>query len=391
MIADERGYGEGTHGHHGSSACIVGHLRFRRIAGAIAAVSLLIGCAGGPAPQPTPNHGALGTPSAEPALAEMPDAREVAQASASAEPRRIDVVREAWRFAGVDGQLINTHNYRIHTTVAHEQFLERLPLFMELALDHYTSSLGALPRPHDVMDTYLFRDRRQWQVMTQRLLPDQARSFAGLGRGGFTTRGISVLYYIDYSRAMRARDTYAIAAHEGWHQYTQHAFRHQLPVWLEEGVATYMESFSIGHDGSPQFRPWANRERRDALAGAVRDGRLIPLPEVLQRSPHAFLNEGSERLLTYYAQVWALTRFVAEGEGGRYRPALEQVLLDAAEGRLVGRLASSTRITSQHRRSVAATSRSGPWVVLEYFNPDFAEFEEQYHRFIETLVQRGRR
>ena len=51
---------------------------------------------------------------------------------------------------------------------------------------------------------------------TREILPQQASSFRNLGRGGFTTRGIAVLFYIDYWRSREHHDTLAIAAHEGW-------------------------------------------------------------------------------------------------------------------------------------------------------------------------------
>src|SRR5690606_28941593 len=154
----------------------------------------------------------------------------------------------------------------------------------------------------------------------------------------------SVLYYID--RYSFPYDTLAIAAHEGWHQYTQQTFKHQLPVWLEEGIATYMEGFRRNDDGVLVFTPAANRERQETLRRAVRRGHLIPLNDLLTRTPQSFLGSSKETLLVYYAQVWALTNFLAEGENGRYRAALAEVLTDAAEGRLVGRLAASTTVVT---------------------------------------------
>lgn len=295
-----------------------------------------------------------------------------------------------WRFAAYPGQLLKTPNFHIYTTVEIEDFVEQLPLFYELALAHYTTVLGELPQPDNILETYLFHDRRQWQAKTKQMLPNQSNIFSMLGRGGFTTRGIAVLYYIDWRNSRTSRDTFAIAAHEGWHQYTQQTFKHHLPVWLEEGLATYMESFSLAHDGTPQFRPWTNRERRMALARAARDEALIPLKELLQRSPQSFLETGRDRLLSYYAQVWALTRFLVEYDEGRYRKGLEEVLQDAAHGRLTGRLMGSEAIGSGRRRGVAMTSRVGPWIILEYMNRDLDEFEAQYLEFVQSLTSRRR-
>jgi hypothetical protein len=306
------------------------------------------------------------------------------------DPDAIEVDRYAWRYSTFAGHLLVTPNYKLYTTSPREDFVEYLPLFFEAALAHYTTHLGKLPQPTERMETYLFQDRRQWAAKTREILPSQSNVFESLGRGGFATQGTAVLYYIDHPRSRSSRDTLSIAAHEGWHQYTQQTFRNPLPIWLEEGVATYMESFRVTSDGRPQFMPWRNTERHRALRQANHDDALIPLSELLRRSPQSFLETGKNRLLVYYAQVWALTRFLAEGEDGKYRAELEDVLYDAATGKLSGRLTSSDFSSRHGRRISAAMGRSGPWIILEYFNPDLNEFEEEYLAYIDRITARTR-
>jgi hypothetical protein len=191
-----------------------------------------------------------------------------------------------------------------------------------------------------------------------------------------------VLYYIDYRKV--PRDTFAIAAHEGWHQYTQSTFAHPLPIWLEEGIATYMEGIRCVN-GSFVFEPRKNHERLGALRDAVRYDRLIPLDELLREPPQTFLKENKQRLLIYYAQVWALTQFLAHGEGGRFREPLERVLADAATGRLLSQLVRSPTVLAHGGRAKVLTSRVGAWVILGYFSDDLAAFEQAYHAFINDL------
>jgi len=301
----------------------------------------------------------------------------------------VNAARTPWQFGDQQGFLISSPNYRIYTTVEDERVLQQLPVFYERALEHYTSALANLPKPRVPLETFLFQTRSQWQVKTQEMLPDQATMFSNLGRGGFTTKGTSVLYYIDRWVDQRGypRDTFAIAAHEGWHQYTQQTFKHQLPIWLEEGVATYMEGYRVNRDrnAEPEFHAAANFERRETLRDALRSGRLIPLDDILTRSPQSFLNESKETLLTYYAQVWAMIRFLAEGEDGRYKSALNDVLLDAAEGRLVGRMMNS-QITAGIRRRSGPNRSVGPAVAQEYFNRDLSVLETQYRAFIDQII-----
>jgi hypothetical protein len=299
-------------------------------------------------------------------------------------PRTVETTREPWKFAAYPGYVITTPNYRIYTTIASERILRRLPLFLECAMTRYTTVLADLPTPEQPLQTYIFRDRRQWSAKTRQMLPEQAGAFENLGRGGFSTRGTSVLYYIDW--AGRDKDTFAIAAHEGWHQYTQQTFRHPLPVWLEEGIATYMEGyrFRLSYE-VPEFSPSRNWERARALGEAIRRDALIPLPELLNKTPQAFLSEGKSRLLTYYAQVWALTRFLAERD--EYRDALAQVLTDAARGSLVQKVARAPAVIARGVGNRAITSRAGPWLILAYFTDDIDQFERDYLVFAERAAR----
>jgi hypothetical protein len=295
------------------------------------------------------------------------------EVNASDEISEVPVERQPWSFGGYDGQIVVTPHYNVYTTLSRRSVLERLPLFLERGLVHYRTALGRLPSPSDRMETYLFDSRNQWEAKTRQMLPDQAGTFLTLGRGGFTTRGTSVLYYIG------RKDTLAIAAHEGWHQFSQRALGNQIPLWLEEGIATYMEGYVSYPDGVPRFRPWANLERYHTLRRAVRKDRLIPLSELLQRTPQSFLADGKTQLLVYYGQVWALVHFLAGGEAGRYRAALQRLLLDAARGNLAGRERTPGR------------RRLGPGVLTAYFDTDLEAFEHRYLQFVHRIVRTGGR
>ena len=299
----------------------------------------------------------------------------------------IPIERIAWRFAGADGQIITTPHYQLYITLDDPKVIDRLLVFAERGLTHYTSALADLPMPAGRLETYLFQDRTQWEAKTRQLLPTQAPTFLNLGRGGFTTRGRSVLYYID--RHGRTRDTFAILAHEGWHQYAQTTFRRQLPVWLEEGIATYMEGYLTDPDGRVEFRPWANCERYRTLRHAVRTETLIPLDEVITRTPQSFLKVSKDQLLIYYSQVWALVHFLHEGQGGQYRSRLIQLLTDAAQGRVATKRSPLNESTEDRNSTGTLQSRLASILVKQYFDAEFDMFEQQYTEFVHQVVAPG--
>ncbi|MCA9291049.1 MAG: hypothetical protein KDA25_07970 [Phycisphaerales bacterium] len=341
----------------------------------ILSLSVLHGCTSAP-PRANPSATAGNPGAADPESSSAAPMPVVVPAADVALP---PIVRAPWTYGGDGdvGEVIETSRFRIHTTARDSRIVDRIGPFMEAALNQYTTTITDLPRPSRAVNTYLFRDRDQWTIKTREVLRNQASDFRNLGRGGFTTGGTAVLYDIGL------KDTLSIAAHEGWHQYTQTTFRDPLPLWLEEGVATYMEGFRLSRDGF-EFRPWYNWERFGTLRTAVRRGRLIDLEDILEHTPQAFLNEGKNDLLVYYAQGWALVQFLVEGENGRYRPQLERVLRDAAMGTL-----HDTLVKAMPDRRRAIRGGLGRALIDGYFTDDFEAFRREYLRFISAITQRG--
>jgi len=299
------------------------------------------------------------------------------------EPATTQIVlsTEPWSFGSNPGLIIRTPNYRIYTTETSPTLRDRLPEFLERALAHYRTALGTLPGPTIRLDTYLMDTRPQWVALSKRLTGSNEGPHDLIGRGGYARRGIGVFYDIGLY------DTLAIAAHEGWHQYTQRTFKDPLPMWLEEGIATYMEGHKWDGDRAV-FQPWANIERFDRLRDAHARGALIPFPMLLESSPQelAKRHDGSE--LTYYAQVWALVHFLHEGEHNAYRAGLRSLLSDAAVGRV------RVAMANKHGRSDAVrmlAERRGAELLSIYCGADPATIGVGYDRFIDSIVRPGAR
>jgi hypothetical protein len=350
------------------------------VAIALAALIVIGGCRSGSSTAPA---GSLSRTGAHHRLGDAPATAVLSDPYSSAREATI----RPWTFGMFEGRAITTPHYNIYTTVEYDSVVDDLPLFLEYALGVYCTDLAELPPPTERMETYLFQDRRQWTAKTRQFLPDYAETFDNLGRGGYSTRGTAVLYYIDYRRP--PRDTFAIAAHEGWHQYTQSTFRNPLPIWLEEGIATYMEGCRLTND-EMHFNPRWNAERWGALSRALARDRLIPLDELLREPPQTFLKQNKQRLLVYYAQVWALVHFLVEGGEGTYRAALEKTLVDASDGELISNLARSPVVLTRGGRRAVLTSRTGPWLILAYFNGDLDDFEAEYLAYIGELAGEGK-
>jgi hypothetical protein len=299
-----------------------------------------------------------------------------------ADPTPQSITSEPWTFESTAGRLISTPNFRIYTTATSEAMLTRLPTFAEAALKHYTSALLTLPAPDAPMETYIMGNRPQWERLTMRVMGSDADPYLQIARGGFAARGRAILW--DIGR----RDTFTIAAHEGWHQYTQNNFEDPLPIVYEEGIATYMEGFrwTSTDRTTPQFMPWANWERFGQLRETVAEDRLLSLDELLREAPQDLMSRGGDSPLDYYAQVWALTLFLMEGDDGAYREAFTQMVSDAHRGTLRTKIREGLGGRSA---SIHAMRRRGIDVLSLYTGVPTASLNAKYQEFMRTTVKTG--
>jgi hypothetical protein len=316
------------------------------------------------------------------AISERPGTFSPVEVSPAVTPSEVLVTTEPWTYESNAGKLLATRSYRIFTTSTRQSLTERLPRFMETALTHYRTALTPLPEPAETLESYVMGTRPQWERLTQRMMGADADVYLQIQRGGFSARGRAILFDIG------PRDTFAIAAHEGWHQYTQSTFREALPTSFEEGLAAYMEGFRWrGQDRSqPTFMPWANFERFIQLREARSANALMPLERVVRETPQGLMHEGQEQVLTYYAQVWALIHFLAEGDGGVHRPALNRMIDDAAAGRLTERVRDAL---GSRAAATLRMRRRGVDLLQVYTGKSAEELDAPYRAFIDSATQVG--
>jgi hypothetical protein len=300
------------------------------------------------------------------------------------ESRVLVLSSEPWTVESAQGRMVTTPSYRLFTTSGKAYITDNMPAFLEAALTHYTGALGALPLPPGSMEVYLMDTRSQWEAMTRRFMGEDADVYLRIQKGGFTSDSRAILY--DIGR----RDTFAITAHEGWHVYTQRTFRNALPVWLEEGLACYMEGFRWDPSAAdrPTFQPWSNFERFDQLRWGVRADRLMPLDRLVMSSPQDLIARDANAALFYYAQVWALVHFLNEGEDGVYSERLRALLADAAAGRLVPRIQKEL---GQRAARSFVQRKQGVDLLSLYFGRTPQEMQPGFDAFLDRVVKTGTR
>jgi hypothetical protein len=241
-------------------------------------------------------------------------------------PGNAAIREEPWAFDGRQGRNIVTEHYVIHTTIADRELLQSLATVMEGALLQYrqfTPDLRLSSRP---MECYVFAQRNEWATFTREKTGADAAVYLQINRGGYTVRDWYVAYLISEI------GTYAVAAHEGWHQYVARHFKSRLPPFLEEGIATMFETIAWDAAQRPRWNLGINPQRADKLRRAIEKHSLWPLEQLITMHAGDVVGLSGERIETFYAQDWAFAEFMWNAENGRYRASMLRMLSDLANG-----------------------------------------------------------
>jgi hypothetical protein len=301
-------------------------------------------------------------------------------------------VREGpWEYQGVPGRTLDTEHYRIFTTVSPDDPLfATLPQLLEAGYREYrimagdavgtptaTEAVTAGPthlrtasgraRP---LECFIFARREHWNDFTSRYTGQRARLLLQIVHGAYAIDDVFVAYDIGDARTISA------TAHEGWHQFAGRNFKTKLPPFIEEGIASQFEEVSEA-GRVPTFAVGQNTRRLDGLRYATRERFTFPLSQLIGLHPGQVMAYPADRLDAYYSQVWAFVRFLRDYDSGRYRPAFERLLTDAAHGQVKG---------------LATDGQWGrdniPKIIVGYFGTDVAQMEREYLLFCRKLIGR---
>jgi len=143
------------------------------------------------------------------------------------------------------------------------------------------------------------------------------------GSAGFYD-GERLLAYV--GRQMDARSWHTIQ-HEAFHQFLGAKLGHEIPIWLNEGLAEYFGESLYTGDGfvSGLTPPW----RMKRVKETIERGRFSSLRELLELS-HAQWNERLEQ--HNYDMAWSVVQFLAHADNGRYQEGLLQYIRLASRG-----------------------------------------------------------
>jgi len=224
------------------------------------------------------------------------------------------------------------------------------------------------------MYCHVFANRMQWAGYTRSNAGDDADIYLQINRGGYTAGDRYVAYFIGDV------GTWSVAAHEGFHQFVARHFQRRPPPFLEEGLACMFEDVAWRR-GLPQWDLSSNSARDAGLRKTVARNLLIPLDQLCTMHAGQVVNTSAARIEGFYAQSWAFARFLWDAQGGRYRPALQRMMLDLATGHAPG-------VAGGADPAAAWDPRSAKPLLEHYLGSDLGTIDKQFRAYVNQLTGR---
>lgn len=278
-----------------------------------------------------------------------------------------------WSFDGRQGQQYQTEHYILLSTLDDPARMRRIAQTMEGAYQQYLLLVPEVAHHDRPMRCYWFANRDQWAEFTSKHAGAESAIYLQILRGGYSLHDEYVAYDLGDSQ------TFAVAAHEGWHQFVARNFRGRLPPFLEEGLACLFENIRWDND-LPRWNRQINLTRLRGLRKAQARGRLWPLGELVRTHAGLVVEEPSERIEAFYAQSWAFARFMCEYQDGRYRKRMQRLLADVATGTVFDP-------TGTHHRAGGEWDAAGVKPMLEYYlGQRLPAIEEEFQQFIRQIA-----
>lgn len=297
--------------------------------------------------------------------------------------RRIPAMEQAriWDSGYGKGLEIKTAHYVIRTTLLEPLMLNQLPGFVESAYRGYQSQIFEEIETTGRMEIYLFKNRQQWEEFTKEWAPDKSEMYLKIKSGAYCHNGACVAYNIG------RESTFAVLGHEGWHQFNSRFFEYRLPSWLDEGVAMLFEQ-SRYDKGSFSFEPSRNLSRLGALKRTINNKNMMSVKRLVSINPgEVMVTDNSDDVMGFYAQAYALARFLREDDYGKRLGAYHQMLTDGLKGNWkLDKQSLEIAANRNIRRNVRWNRKVGRGLFETYISPDYEEIEQEYRRFCRKIV-----
>jgi len=210
-----------------------------------------------------------------------------------------------------------TKYYRLYSNDDRENVLELAARMTRMFEEYARRSRGFKVRQLDKLPCYFFETKQ-----------DYVRA-GGLAEsaGGFSPRhGLMIP-----SDGRRPRQLATVLQHEAFHQFAEYVISKDMPIWINEGLATYFERAIWTGDGFVTgIVPPGDPEMVLEMFEEDRMHSFSAMVRMTSRQWKAGMRDPGSR---NYTQVWSMTHFLMHAEDGKYAKVLDRYLSSIHAGK----------------------------------------------------------
>lgn len=199
---------------------------------------------------------------------------------------------------------LETSHYKIRTDISRKATGE-IALIMELLFHSFIQSpvFNVNERNLDKLTVEVPKNRTEF-VQLVSPYTKVSKQVRGLYLKG--TRNNKLVAYYFHSNRMKLNN---VLLHEGTHQFIDLVTRSRLPIWLEEGLATYFEFSRF--QNMKLVEGALNKSRLRNVRALLRQDKALALSELMRLSNKQFQAR-------HYAQVWSFIHFLIHSNDGKF-------------------------------------------------------------------------
>lgn len=295
---------------------------------------------------------------------------------------RAALTRAPWSFMGDSGEVLISTNYRLYSTVDSAVLREKTLQLLEAAYGEYRKLIPTAPSTDKPMEAYLFGTLGEWTEFTRRATGAAAPLYLKLEGKGYAHED----YFVASFRGGQQWDLWSVTGHEALHQFFSRHAKCRLPPVIEEGLACTFEVIHWGDSSEdtrelPRFNTKVNPGRARSLKAAVDSRAMILLADLVKLHAGSVLGADGMRIQAFYAEGWALARFLQEYDNGKYRQRFAAWIADTVSGDLYDP-------TGTHARTAARWNPEGVKPVIEhYLGTDLGTLSKEFDGWCDYLVK----
>lgn len=223
--------------------------------------------------------------------------------------------------------VFHSRHYTIHTNLNASE-TKPFAKHMDIVFDNYQKRFSSFHTSYrGPLQFYLLRTQKQYIQFLAHY------GINGQNSGGMFFVNAKIHGLATWADGNSRRETFSTLQHEGFHQFAFYYIGHDLPPWVNEGIAQYFQDGIIVH--GDLVLGLADERRLNEVKSAIKRNHIVHLSRLVNINGEQWghiLQQNPQTSSLLYAEAWDMVYFLINADHGKYRGAFVEYLHLVAMG-----------------------------------------------------------